>query len=71
MHLILEDDDLNDRQIECQHCRWHGNANELKKGEFFLLTNITELFCPSCNKYLGFIQHDFPEQEQADPLKDI
>jgi hypothetical protein len=71
MHLILEDDDLNDRQIECHHCHWRGNASGLKKGDFFLLTNITELFCPSCNKYLGFIQHDFPEQEQADPLKDI
>jgi len=70
MHLILEDADLDGRQIQCRHCYWHGNASELKKGDYFLLTNITELFCPTCSKYLGFIQHDFPVENEPDPLLD-
>jgi hypothetical protein len=63
MHLILEDADSNDNKIECRHCHWQGIASNLKKGDYFLLSNMTEVFCPQCNKYLGFIQHDFPEEE--------
>ena len=70
MHLIFEDADLNGSLIECRHCDWQGTASNLKKGDYFLLTNITELFCPSCERYLGFIQHDLPEQEGSDPLLD-
>jgi len=57
MHLVLEDANGNDK-IECGHCHWHGNVDGLKRGEYFALTDITEVFCPHCNKYLGFVQHD-------------
>lgn len=56
MHLVLEDANSNER-IQCHHCNWQGAINELKEGDFLLLSNITEIFCPSCEKYLGFIQH--------------
>jgi hypothetical protein len=58
MHLVLDDADQNVKQIECHHCYWQGSASELKKGEYFPLGDFTEVFCPACNKYLGFIQHD-------------
>lgn len=44
--------------IECPHCHWAGKSFEIKKGDYLELSRITEIFCPSCNKYLGFIQHD-------------
>jgi hypothetical protein len=57
MHLVLEDADQNVQHIECNHCHWQGPARELKKGDYFPLGDFTEVFCPACNKYLGFIQH--------------
>jgi hypothetical protein len=62
MHLVLEDADSNDR-VECRHCHWQGAINELKEGDYLLLSNITEIFCPHCKKYLGFIQHSSPPEK--------
>ena len=62
MHLVLEDADSNDR-VECRHCHWQGTINELKEGDYLLLSNITEVFCPHCKKYLGFIQHSSPPEK--------
>ena len=36
MHLVLEDADSNDQQVECRHCHWQGAINELK-GRFFFI----------------------------------
>jgi hypothetical protein len=57
MHLVLEDADHNVQQVECHHCHWQGFSSELERGDYFPLGDFTEVFCPSCNKYLGFIQH--------------
>jgi hypothetical protein len=57
MHLVLEDADHNVQQIECHHCHWQGSSSELERGDYFPLGDFTEVFCPACNKYLGFIQH--------------
>ena len=65
MHLILEDADQHDQQIDCHYCQWRGPASDLKKGEYLFLSNITEVFCPGCDKYLGFIQHDTPGEERS------
>ncbi|HEY2721520.1 MAG TPA: hypothetical protein VGI82_07335 [Chitinophagaceae bacterium] len=64
MHLILEDADGHDA-IQCHHCHWQGSIADLKKGDYFSLSNITEIFCPHCNKYLGFIQHDAPDKNEG------
>jgi len=57
MHLVIEDADLNVQQIECHHCHWQGPSSELEQGDYFPLGDFTEVFCPACHKYLGFIQH--------------
>jgi len=57
MHLVLEDADHNVQHIECHHCHWKGSPRELKQGDYFPLGDFTEVFCPKCDKYLGFIQH--------------
>ena len=57
MHLVLDDADQNAQQVECHHCHWKGPSSELERGDYFPLGDFTEVFCPGCNKYLGFIQH--------------
>ena len=63
MHLVLEDDDQNAQQVECHHCHWQGAYNELERGDYFPLGDFTEVFCPGCQKYLGFIQHTSGKSE--------
>jgi len=57
MHLVLEEADHNAQHVECHRCHWQGSSSELHRGEYFPLGDFTEIFCPRCNKYLGFIQH--------------
>jgi hypothetical protein len=64
MQIILNDDE-GDRMIECPHCHWSGSSSGVKKGDYLELSNITEIFCPACDKYLGFIQHE--QEHQEDP----
>ena len=59
MQIILHDGEA-DRMIECPHCHWSGFSSGVKKGDYMELNNITEIFCPGCDKYLGFIQHESP-----------
>lgn len=58
MYLVFEDADYHNQPIECPHCHWRGTVEESQMDERLPLTNITELFCPHCEKYLGFIQHE-------------
>jgi hypothetical protein len=39
-------------------------SSELKEGEYFPLGDFTEVFCPSCSKYIGFIQHGSGSETQ-------
>ena len=57
MHLVLDDADQNAQQVECHRCHWQGSSSELERGDYFPLGDFMEVFCPGCNKYLGFIQH--------------
>ncbi|HVZ56058.1 MAG TPA: hypothetical protein VG870_05320 [Chitinophagaceae bacterium] len=59
MHQIFFENDFENRPSSCPHCDWHGDSLQLQWGEFQELIQITELFCPECNRYLGFIQHNF------------
>ena len=64
MHLILHDAD-RDVSVECSHCHWQGTAGELNEGQYLMLSNITEVFCPACSAYLGFIQHASSDEEKG------
>jgi hypothetical protein len=58
MHIVLTNADDHSQLVNCPVCHWQGTAAQLIKGEHLPLTNVTEIFCPECKKYLGFIQHD-------------
>ena len=50
-------DHVNKRNIiKCGCCAWKGKRTETKK-KFIFLNRISEmeLYCPKCNKYLGFL----------------
>jgi len=66
MQLILHDVE-EDRIVECPHCQWSGSSSQLRQGELLELSNITEVFCPACNKYIGFIQHEEKTGENSHP----
>ncbi|MER3497761.1 MAG: hypothetical protein C4308_03540 [Chitinophagaceae bacterium] len=57
MQIIIEGVENPEQSVECFNCSWEGKLKELKKGELLELNRMTELFCPQCNKYLGFVQH--------------
>jgi len=58
MQIVLHGVDGSDPVINCPACSWKGAPEQLKKGEYMELSNITEIFCPACDKYLGFIQYE-------------
>jgi len=66
MQIILHDSEMDHRKVECPLCHWKGDTGQLKRGDYMELTQITEIFCPACDKYLGFIQHETEGPDQND-----
>jgi hypothetical protein len=54
MHRIFSSAILTTSDISCAKCNWQGKGNDMKQEELFL-TDAIELYCPSCDGYLGFI----------------
>ena len=54
MHQIFSPAILTASTISCQKCDWKGSGTDMEQEELFL-TDAIELYCPSCNGYLGFI----------------
>lgn len=61
MHKIYSADLLASSHISCPKCEWTGKGSDVKMEELFL-TNATELFCPLCEGYLGFLSE--PEEQE-------
>ena len=54
MHQIFSPAVLQTNNISCSRCNWKGKGEEVSQEELFL-TDAIEIYCPSCNGYLGFI----------------
>jgi hypothetical protein len=54
MHSVLPSSIFNKERIECPACHWKGSGSEIIQEELFL-TDAIEVFCPSCEQYLGFV----------------
>lgn len=48
--------DIQQKSIGCTCCQWKGKVGESRQSyiQFSGFTE-TELFCPSCNTYMGFV----------------
>ncbi|HJW18902.1 MAG TPA: hypothetical protein VJ499_17350 [Flavisolibacter sp.] len=58
MHKLYPPTVLLSHEVICPKCKWQGKGTEIKQEEL-ILTHAIELYCPSCNGYMGFIsQHD-------------
>ncbi|MGN6164960.1 MAG: hypothetical protein ACTHOF_10510 [Flavisolibacter sp.] len=58
MHHIFSPAILASNDISCSKCDWQGKGKDIKLEEL-LLTDAVELYCPSCNGYLGFISEPY------------
>lgn len=48
--------DVMQKAVSCSCCNWKGKACESRKSEIAFSTfTETELFCPRCNTYVGFV----------------
>jgi hypothetical protein len=48
--------------ITCPKCNWTGQGKNLKYGEFFEGSYISEFLCPDCVEKIAFVQ--FPVNEE-------
>ena len=48
--------DISQNAISCGCCQWKGKVGESRKNHIAFSTfTETELFCPRCNTYMGFV----------------
>ena len=53
---VYEENTTKDEDMHCTCCGWKGKGSEaVKKCLFLDYATELELFCQSCNSYLGFI----------------
>lgn len=62
MHQIFPPAILTATNISCPKCGWQGKGAEVKQEEL-ILTDAIELYCPSCNGYLGFVSEPEPDNQ--------
>ena len=53
-HQIFTPAILKQPDMHCEKCNWKGFGKDSIQ-EYLFLTDATELYCPECSGYLGFI----------------
>ena len=61
MHQVFTPAMLDSIIIDCSACSWKGKAEQTIQEHLFL-TDATELYCPQCNNYLGFVNEAEEEE---------
>jgi DnaJ-class molecular chaperone len=56
MHKVYSPSVLLSPKITCPKCNWQGKGTDVKQEEL-ILTDAIELYCPTCNGYMGFISN--------------
>jgi len=52
----ISEPDVQQKAVGCSCCQWKGKVGESKKAHIqFSGITETELFCPRCNTYMGFV----------------
>ena len=63
MHKMYNERTFTDEALICKRCGWKGKGKATMQEHLFL-TDATEIFCPECNHYIGFISHDDENENQ-------
>lgn len=61
MHQIFSTTVFSKDDVPCPKCTWKGKGSEVKQ-EQLLLTDAIELYCPTCDGYIGFVS--LPDQQE-------
>jgi DnaJ-class molecular chaperone len=56
MHKVYSPSVLLSPNITCPKCNWQGKGTDIKQEEL-ILTDAIELYCPTCNGYMGFVSN--------------
>jgi hypothetical protein len=62
MHQIYSPFFLENKELSCPKCNWRGRAKETDQ-EYLFLTDALELYCPSCEQYLGFVDQEHAQMK--------
>ena len=62
-HQIYTTAILKKEDMKCTKCDWKGHGKDSIQ-EYLFLTDATELFCPECGNYLGFISEEDEERNE-------
>ena len=60
VHQIYTPAILKKTDMHCIKCGWEGHGKDSVQ-EYLFLTDATELYCPACSNYLGFISENEEE----------
>ena len=54
MHPIYSAAIFNHDDVSCPKCNWKGPGRDIHQEDLFL-TDAIELYCPTCDGYMGFV----------------
>lgn len=54
MHPIYSAAIFSKDDVSCPKCHWRGHGSHVHQEEL-ILTDAIELYCPTCDGYLGFV----------------
>lgn len=54
MHPIYSTAIFSKDDVSCPKCHWRGHGSHVQQEEL-ILTDAIELYCPTCDGYLGFV----------------
>lgn len=54
MHPIYSPAIFSKADVSCPKCHWKGPGSAIQQ-EVLILTDAIELYCPTCDGYLGFV----------------
>lgn len=61
MHPVFSTTIFTKDDVACPKCSWRGRGSDIQREELFL-TDAIELYCPTCDGYMGFVSSsDDPE----------
>jgi Zn finger protein HypA/HybF involved in hydrogenase expression len=54
MHTVFSPAIFHKDNVSCTKCHWTGHGSHIQQEEL-LLTDAIELYCPTCDGYMGFV----------------
>ncbi|HZF65096.1 MAG TPA: hypothetical protein VEZ55_11440, partial [Chitinophagaceae bacterium] len=66
MQRLFNDLDFHDEAIRCSKCGWEGSGYDAHIVDFYGLTKVRDVHCPSCDSYIGGISRTNTSLRRSD-----